>query len=534
MRHLAATILISLVFHLVGHDLFAQETTLKGRIVDSKSGVPIPFATILLKGKGERGTSGLVSNTEGDFQIPVRFSERVDTVVVSCIGYVTKRFLLGQLAEDRIQIIRMDEATVRLGEVEIRANRRMGISAISIVRSAIRNIPNNYPSSKESYIAYYRDYQMRENQYINLNEAIVEVFDYGFNTSDQLSTNMLLYDYRKNKEFERDTTTEIAYDNYRAKLIPGARLYHFGGNELVILRVHDALRNYKIKSYSFVGILEKDFITNHKFNLDKTIFLNETPLYQISFFSKEFASGEKHIARGVIYIEHGNYAIHKMEYTTYEIEDSKEKTLYDIQVEYSRADASMRLNYLSFNNFFTLKDPLDFEVREVNFHRNLNAMQVIFNKTPTLESALDANNYEISYREKNMVTNKVRVGDVMRGEPPNCVYVYVHSYLFPKNSADVAKGFSIKFKEIYDTDGRLLNKVNYIPVNQFREIFVQKSTETILTTSDSLHVKTDRPLPESPIASQTVEEKTNYWMNTPLKPLPEKPFVEVYFDEENK
>ncbi len=527
------TILILIAWQFVCIPSFGQEPTLKGRIIDSKSDSPIPFATILLKSKGQSGTMGLVSNTEGDFQIPVRHSERVDTVVVSCIGYVTKKFLLSQLSEDRIQLIRMDEATVRLGEIEIKANKRTRISALSIVRKAIKSIPYNYPSLPESYVAYYRDYQMRDNQYINLNEAIVEVYDEGFKSSDQLSTKMMLYDYQKNKEFERDTTTEIAYDNYRAKFIPGAKLYHFGGNELVILRVHDALRNYKIKSYSFVDMLERDFVVNHKFNLDRTIFLNETPLYQISFSSKEVASGNGHIAKGIIYIEHDNYAIHKMEYTTYELEDLKEKTLYDIEVEYSRGDASMRLNYLSFNNFFTIKDPLDFEVREMNFDKRMMAMEIIFNKRPLVESALDAKKYEISFKDKNMVITHVRAGDVNQGEPPNSVYLYVHSYLFPKNFTEVADDFAVNFKGIYDTDGRLLNEVNYIPVNQFREIFVQKATARQLNIPDSLYVKKDMPLAESSRKNGAPED-SEYWMNTPLKPAPEKPFVELDLNEEKE
>jgi len=533
MRPFANTIFIFLACQFGCLILFGQVPTLKGRIVDSKSGAPIPFATILLKGKAQEGTFGVVSNTEGDFRIPVGYSERVDTIVVSCIGYVTKKFHISRLSELRIQIIRLDEATLRLGEVEIKAKSRSRMTALDIVRRAIKNIPYNYQSSPESYVAYYRDYQLREKQYINLNEAIVEVFDEGFNTSDQLSTNMLLYDYKKNEEFERDTTTEILYDNHRTKFIPGAKLYHYGGNELVILRVHDALRNYKIESYSFVGMLERDFVINHKFNLDKTIFLNETPLYQISFYSKEFASGKGHIAKGIIYIEHGNYAIHKMEYTTYELAGSKEKTLYDIQVEYSRRDASMHLNYLSFNNFFTLKDPRDFEVREIAFDKGMMAMEVIFNKPPSVESVSNAENYEIVYRGKKTTITKVRTGNTLHGEPANSVYLYVHSFLFPKNSGDT-KDFVLKFRDFYDIDGRLLNEVHYIPVNQFREIFVQKATKASLPASDSIYVKRDQPLSESPKANPSTEDKANFWMNTPLRPAPEKPFVEVDLVEENK
>ena len=161
-------------------------------------------------------------------------------------------------------------------------------------------------------------------------------------------------------------------------------------------------------------------------------------------YSKEFASGKGHIAKGIIYIEHGDYAIHKMEYTTYEPSGSKEKTLYDIQVEYIRSGASMHLNYLSFNNFVTLKDPLDFEVREMAFDKDMMAMEIILNKPPSAESVSDAGNYEIIYQGKKMVITKVRTGHTLHGEPANSVYLYVHSFLFPRI---LMHGVFGKFKE---------------------------------------------------------------------------------------
>ena len=156
MRPFANTILIFLACQFGCLVLFGQVPTLKGRIVDSKSGAPIPFATILLKGKGQEGTFGVVSNTEGDFRIPVSYSERVDTIVVSCIGYVTKKFRISQLSEFRIQIIRLDEATLRLGEVEIKAKSRSRMTALDIVRRAIRISQTIIHFHAKSYVAYYR------------------------------------------------------------------------------------------------------------------------------------------------------------------------------------------------------------------------------------------------------------------------------------------------------------------------------------------------------------------------------------------
>ena len=41
-----------------------------------------------------------------------------------------------------------------------------------------------------NYVAYYRDYQIKNNTYTNLNEAIVRVLDSGFETDDQIDTKL--------------------------------------------------------------------------------------------------------------------------------------------------------------------------------------------------------------------------------------------------------------------------------------------------------------------------------------------------------
>ena len=524
MHRVTKIIIFLLSFHCGCLALKAQESTLKGRVVDSKTGTVIPFATILLK--GQQGTFGVISNTDGDFQIPVSYKERIDTVIISCIGYTTKKFLIDLLLEDRIHIVRLVEAALTLAEIEIRGSKGPRITAVNIVRSAIQSIPFNYPSSLGSYLAYYRDYQLRENKYINLNEAIIEIFDEGFNANDQLTTKMALYDYKRNEKFERDTTTEVVYDNHSTKFIPGARLYHYGGNELTILRVHDAIRNHQIGSYSFVNVMAKDFVKNHNFKLRKTIFRNEIPLYQISFYSRESASGKSHLAKGNIYIEHDNYAIHKLEYTTYEIDEGEEKTLYDIHLEYTRGEASMILNYLSFNNFFNLKDPRDFEVVDMFFNRDLNALIVRFNKAPKLKLVTDVGNYAVTYRGKKQLITAARLGDTVAGEPANSVYLYFFSYFFPKNSKAITEDLKISFSNITDIEGRHVNDVHYIPVNQFREIFVQRATSPDRNVPDTLYVKKDMPLAASAIVEAATPD-SNYWMNTPLKSAPEKSFVEL-------
>ena len=46
-----------------------------------------------------------------------------------------------------------------------------------IVGKAISKMRANFPTRPHSYIGYYRDYQLLQSKYFNLNEGIIEVFD---------------------------------------------------------------------------------------------------------------------------------------------------------------------------------------------------------------------------------------------------------------------------------------------------------------------------------------------------------------------
>jgi len=143
------------------------------------------------------------------------------------------------------------------------AHRKRTLTAYKIIELAIQNIPHNYPTHPFSYAAYYRDYQKEENEYLNLNEGIVGIFDEGFDTNDFRSTKIKLYQYRRNSDFRRDSMTAIAYDNnslHGNKFIPTATVFPYGGNELSMLMAHDAIRNNKVDSYSFVNVFDTDFL----------------------------------------------------------------------------------------------------------------------------------------------------------------------------------------------------------------------------------------------------------------------------------
>jgi len=485
--------------------------TFKGKLVDNQSNAAIPFATIKLKNEWR----GVISNAVGDFQLPTRYKLLSDTLEISCIGYDSKIVPIKQLAEDRINVIKLQSTTIHLSEVVIRAKKIRKPSAYKIIKKAIKNISLNYPQHTYSTVAYYRDYQLKDSEYINLNEAIVEVLDKGFQTN-HLSSKIKLYQYRKNKDFEADSITEGVYDNVENKFIPNATLYSFGGNELSILLMHDAIRNYNVDTYSYVYRLSsRDFMITHSFRLVKSMMLDKVALYQIEFDTREDKIGLNHFAKGTVYIQQDNYAIHKLEYSTYEQDNARSKLLFDIKVEYSKVDSLMYLNYISFNNFFKVKNPLDFKVVDLVFNRSVFALRIEVNNNLAYVSQIDSTNFDVKIGESKMRIKEVSIYrktiDLML-EQNKKVDVW-------ESKENLSNKIKLHFKDITDVDGRELGKVTFITVNQFRELFVQKIHTSGFETEDSIFV--DKTIPLSKNSPIPVKSGFNYFMNTPLKKIQE-------------
>jgi hypothetical protein len=377
--------------------LFCQELKeIKGKIVDINNR-PLPYATIRLKNI----YIGVVSNQNGDFRLPLKPRFVHDTLLVSYIGYAVEKLPIAQLKTEGNNIIVLKESTTRMRELEIRASRQGRLTAKKIVAAAISNININYPMNPFTYVAYYRDYQIKKNSYTNLSEAIVRVWDNGFNTNDQLDTKIELMQYRVNKTFPFDTLTNVPYDNVEKKFIPQARVGTFGGNELAILRVHDPLRNFQSYSYSFVETFSKNFIANHTFRLSNTANHNDIQLYEIKYKSTPVVGKNSHMGVGVIYVEKQNYKIHKIEYSMYDVSEAA-KLVYNIKVEYNDHAGKMYLNYISFNNEFKMRSPDDFRVLDTRIMSNMCCFSVLFSHPPDTLTATNKKNYLFTIQGKKV------------------------------------------------------------------------------------------------------------------------------------
>ncbi|VXB89723.1 carboxypeptidase-like regulatory domain-containing protein [Maribacter litoralis] len=512
---------------------------LYGKVVDVETGEPVIFANIHLKNRN----MGVISNFDGGFRIPLSYRLLGDILVFSSMGYESEERIIDEFLKDSIVIVKLHPATFQLSEVDVSASKvsKAELSPEEIVSKSISLITSNYPIKPYSQIGYYRDYQKDKNEYINLNEAIIEVVDQGFKAIDSTTSKVIIYDYLKNEDFRRDTFALKPYDyNLRegGKVIDNAYLDSYGGNEFVILNVHNAIRNYKISSYSFIYILETDLLSEHSFKKIEDTFLDGVYLYTIEFTKKI----SNYTAIGKLYIDKNNFSIYKLEYVVYDnnsknnlnIPDkngSIKQIIFEVITEYRMKGNKMYLSFISLNNQFRVMVPPKFNVEFVDF--NFNAERLEKEKVE-----YNGDSFVLTFnRDLNGIkTNNLWKKDILfKGQSikiNRAVIIGNQMVLYPALNKVKFKKFFEEFNaekenfmrnlvefnlpELRDIDDNKVGMWSTKYYNQFREYFIQEHNLNPRFIDSKLLMDKKKPIFENQSMSRPYDGK-DYWMNTPFQ-----------------
>jgi len=509
-------------------NVYSQDNLfIKGKIFNQENQEVIPFATILLK----QNKIGVISNSNGDFRLGIQPGFQADSVIISSIGFQRKALAYKSLESSKVNNIYLVPAVYKINEVTIVAKKKK-LKAEQIIGLAIQNIKNNYSHAPFNYTAYYRDYQKYNGKIFNLNEAIIYTEDNGFNQNLLLNRFRLL-DFKKNPNFPTmqipshyDTITSINGSMLK-KVIPHSYLFDETGNELVILLVHDAIRNYNIRSFSFVNNFSEDFIPNHIFKKPKIVLYNNLPLYEINFELRPKIKGDNYDSvgiyklsadirvdnyevKGAIYIQPDNYAIYKFEYSCfYDNGIDEKKILFNITTEYDSDNSNvsdMYLKYISFNNAFDIAE-LDsnavFKVKSLYANGSdlsNSSLIVEFNHTPDYYSVRDINNYKLYVDNQEIQIKKV----IPRNQSAKIV--------IQERIPDLQlKTCFLIVNDIWDTQGNLINARKKTTMYQLRELFVQRNNKTLHFTDDNYL----DPVPLDQNHKSNFTDTNEFWMNSP-------------------
>lgn len=505
----------------LGNSLMAQtKDYFQVALKDAETQEPISFATVRIKDSRQ----GLIADAEGEFRLPLGFQSMQTVVIVTSIGYNSIEIEVSALLLEQVNIFYLQPTTESLNEVVIvrdEAKRRKVEAAANLVKSsraltaneivyrAIKNIPVNLSSQSFSVIGYYRDYQIFNEQYFNLNEGIIEMYDEGIlNMAEAYNSfKASIYSYQTNSEFKQDSTFIVPYDS-EVKYIENASIRPNGGNELTILNVHNPIRNYAVFTFSFVYAFRSHFINNHYLRRDGVTYLDDEPLVRIKFEAYPKVQGLNHKVFGYLLVSLKDFSIHRFNYEMFDTD--RNYALFNLAIEYRRQDGHMYLNYITFNNRFVIADPNILKEEEIGFYPDDYKFRIDFTKPIDL-IGLKRSNFSLKYGNVKLYieeikprTNKsveLRIRPFFRDE-------------IERRSFDVNK-LNVELRKIRDLEGKEIYEAKLLTGYQFREFFAQE-------------VFPDKPLPDNqyfmmndlPINASQQNESDNtqkYWLNSPLR-----------------
>ena len=261
-----------LLICLVTINSLAQETfiSIKGKLLDSKSNQPIPYASVYIKGS----SIGTTTNDDGVFLFHIPSTLQRDTLIISVIGYDHFKAVVGAIA-DKENIVRLRQSSTILREVVVKASKKE-LTGKDIVKKAIDNIPTNYPMKPFMIEGFFRDLQKENEKPVELLEAALK-FRYK--------------DY--NPGYEDVEIIEVRRSINKRHAINGTYDRHNS--------IFDLMEDNYVK-HRFGPINTKGW----KFEIDSIFAYNQTTVYKIS--------GAKSPSQtATLFIDSENFAILKLE-----------------------------------------------------------------------------------------------------------------------------------------------------------------------------------------------------------------------------
>jgi erythromycin esterase-like protein len=142
---------------------------LRGLLRDAKTGAPVSFASIGIRGTG----TGTVSGLDGGFSLFVPTAHARDTLQISCIGYATVQQALARHPAQLLLTLPLTPQQHMLGDVVVRAP----LSATAILTKARESIATNYPQQPHSMQLYSRAQYRRGDSLRVQQEGALDFYD---------------------------------------------------------------------------------------------------------------------------------------------------------------------------------------------------------------------------------------------------------------------------------------------------------------------------------------------------------------------
>ena len=271
-KSMVLSILAITLFFPVQISALQQETTTtdykqySGEVVDESTNKSLVFATLTVEGTN----ISTITNTEGNFllKVPVQMTDR--NVIVSFLGYKTKKVPISSLDPEKNKIS-LEVSVTQLSEININAPK----DAMALVKETINRRDENYFIDPTLMTAFYRETIKKRRKNVSLSEAVVNIYKTPYKSSKEDAVE--LYKARKSTDYDKLDTVALKLQG--------------GPYNTIYVDI------MKYPEYIF----SNESIANYKFSFDRSTRINDRLIYVIKFDQHE--SILEPLYRGELFID---------------------------------------------------------------------------------------------------------------------------------------------------------------------------------------------------------------------------------------
>ncbi|MEP5430048.1 MAG: carboxypeptidase-like regulatory domain-containing protein [Flavobacteriaceae bacterium] len=356
-RNLSAVILFILAFHAA-----SAQITISGKVID-EHGDPLPFVHLRV----ENTNLGTISNENGLFRLVLRKDIEKNDIVISSVGYKTKKIYL---KEGNHTIILTSNVT-ELEEVTVIT---MDFGK-ELIRKAINAIPQNYPKIEERHKGFFREiiHWGQEEKPAYIIETTLESIKKPYKIRRR-SGDVKLNEFRKYESQQLDSLYRRIYAGahhiHRFDIV--SRREAFLGNPSGFkYKIKDTLRQRGNDVYK-IYFQNKNKLSGHVYVMDSSYAIIKAELNNYSY-SKSSLKGRQYLNYTVTYEQDENQ-VWRFKRSNYETAFKQRGKLFKLSSNYVTTEVEPNKIGITYSDRLQFGDILLYEPKkyEPNFWDSYN------------------------------------------------------------------------------------------------------------------------------------------------------------------
>ena len=255
-----------------------QVITIRGRVVDNETGLPLVFAGISVQGSNV----STVTNLDGEFTLKVSDTE-TGKIEFSFIGYKNRVMSIDEMKTNgQRNVIELETAMIPIKEIIVKP-----MIPEEILEEVMSRFDENYTSVANDMTGFYRETIRKNRSYISIGEAVVEIFKAPYQ-NDLRYDAVKIYKGRKSDDVQKMDTV----------------LFKLQGGPTTALYL-DVVKNPET-------FLTREALEQYDLELSSIVVIDDRTNYVINFFQKPFITTPLYLGR--MYIDIETYAIAQAEF----------------------------------------------------------------------------------------------------------------------------------------------------------------------------------------------------------------------------